>query len=686
MKQQVSMIGSVPLSLNELQLAPAMIGAIVQNRGHRFRYLDINLELFYNCNQQQDSYVTATEFLQDITQYQTTIPLISHWQQSILNRLQDTDILLVNIFSVLSQGGAWRLIYHARQQYPKIKILAGGIGSHKKISGSSSEHNHLWIHDTFPVHTSEIFGQILLDNHWIDDWQSNVDTDVLENHLPLLPTTYKHQLVDFSEYKIDNYDWKYDRKSIPMLGSHGCVRQCSFCDVIIHFPKYHFVEADSLTKNIVDAYAQTGISKIQFMDSLVNGSMSNFLSLLKNLAHAKAQGWLPDNFSWSGTYICRPSNTMLKEIHRYLKDSGADTMVIGVESGSDRIRFEMEKKFTNADLLDELAAFDSVEVKANLLFFPAWPTETSDDFQETLELFYNLSYWAHRGTVNSISLGSNGFTLIDNTPIDKNKDNIGLVAGPTNFLWKCHSNPKLDYWESLRRRRIMSRWAHHLGIACDNEASFIRNLIYNLKTHRKTIQDWTGVWKPYILDVELNDKLWERTATNHIKLRLINSGTQSVSFRVEYCDQVYSYVLEPGIAEYEFNLTRSARTQAVLDLKFKFSDDYIADIDQYNSGDYYSQNGVYIDLVQIDARDITMYGFNQMIEQHFYGNTEFLPTDYELHKNVRAVMTDSDLRIVVPAGMSLHEYISRSQTPDVYQEIDFLNKKLTRLSDNHENL
>ena len=667
------------MSLSELQLAPAMIGAVVQNRGHRFQYLDVNIELFYACNQQQDSYVAATEFLQDITAYQTDTLITAPWQKSILDRLQNTDILLINVFSVYSQGAAWRFIFHARQQYPNIKILVGGIGSHKQIFGSVNEHNQSWIHRTFPVHTSKIFGQILVDNHWVAGWQNDVGTNVLEDHLPMLPTIYKNQLVDFSEYKIDNYNWNYDKKSIPMLGSHGCVRQCSFCDVINHFPKYHFVEADQLSKNIVDVYNKTGISKIQFMDSLVNGSMSNFLALLKNLAHAKAQRWLPNDFSWSGTYICRPTSTMLKEIHQCLKDSGADTMVIGVESGSDRIRFEMEKKFTNRDLLDELEAFDAVGVKASLLFFPAWPTEKPEDFQETLELFRALSHWSHRGTVDSISLGTSGFGLIDNTPIDKNKESIGLVAGPTNFLWKCHSNPDLDFWESLRRRRAMSVWAHHLGITCDSEALFIRFLIHTLRTHKATIQEWTGDWKPHVLDVELDDVLWTRAATNHIKLRLINSGQQTVSFLLEYCDQKYNCSIEPGIVEYEFDLTRLSRDRAVLSFKFRFLDDYVAKIDQYNNGDYYSQTGVYIDLVQVDSRDITMYGFNQMVKQQWHGNTDFLPADYQLHTNNRAVLSNCDLVVTIPSGMSLHEHISRCRNPATYQEIDFLNQKLLRL-------
>jgi hypothetical protein len=677
MKKQVSMIGSVPLSLNEMQLAPAMLGAIVRNKGHRYQYLDINLELFYACDKQQDLYIEHTEFLQDIIAYRDSNPTIDAWQQSILDRFSTTDILLVNVFSVPSQGAAWRFVYHVRKQYPTIKILIGGIGSHKRIFGSINEHNQQWIKETFPRCETKIFGQILLDNNWVDGWQQDVGTDVLEANLPLLPSDGQNRLVDFSEYKIDNYCWEYDKRSIPMLGSHGCVRQCSFCDVIVHFPKYNFIEADQLSKNIVEVYSQTGIGKIQFMDSLVNGSMSNFLSLLKNLTHAKKQNWLPQDFSWSGTYICRPSSTMLKEIHSYLGSSGADTMVIGVESGSDRVRFEMEKKFTNSDLLHELEAFNQVGVKASLLFFPAWPTETIADFDQTLELFENLATWSHRGTIDSINLGVNGFTLIDNTPIDKNKDAIGLIAGPATFLWKCHTNPTLDYWESLRRRRLMSKWAHSLGISCANEAFFIRNLIFSLEKHRDAITNWTRYWNPGLLTVDLDDHLWSKTSNSNLKLRLINSGSTKVDVELRYGQTVHDLLVEPGVTEFEIDLRRPDRQSIDFQMKFRFAKDYDPQIDCYDSGDYYSKNGIYIDLVMIDSRDITMYGFNQMMKQRWVLDNEFLPADYRQHQNFRAVIADCDLISEIKANVSLHEHISRCQVPATWQELDFLDEKLS---------
>jgi hypothetical protein len=49
-KQKVLLLGSVPMSLSELALAPAIIGAEVKQLGHDFKYHDINLMLFEFCS------------------------------------------------------------------------------------------------------------------------------------------------------------------------------------------------------------------------------------------------------------------------------------------------------------------------------------------------------------------------------------------------------------------------------------------------------------------------------------------------------------------------------------------------------------------------------------------------------------------------------------------------------------
>lgn len=671
------MIGSLPMSLNELALAPAIISSKVRKKGYNFKFIDINLELFKKCNQNFSLYQAKTQTLQEFNDIGND-EIISSWNDQIIKKISACQYLIVGVFSHFSQPTAFRFIQQINQKYPNIKIIVGGIGSQKKVSNSDNDRIRDWVFSKFKITNSDnVFGELLLINGMVDGWQTDQTASKIEEKIPTCSNLQSTAIpeLDFSIYDLESYQWPNGNRSIPMLGSYGCVRQCSFCDVLKHFPKYSFVEADELTKSIVDAYCQTGISKISFMDSLVNGSMSNFLSLLKNLKQSKQNGWLPENFSWSGTYICRSRSTVLDQIHKLLPQSGVDNLVIGVESGSDRVRFEMQKKFTNQDLLYELTAFQQQGVKASLLFFPAWPTETLDDFDDTVKLFHELAPFAQYGTVESVSLGTSGFGLIDGTPIDQNKDKIGLSAGPAPFLWTCTDNPDLDFWESLRRRFAMADVCENLGIRLDSENTFRNYLHFVLTQHQTLIKEYSGMLPSDILHTTNLNTI---DLQSNLKMTVINSDNANVQVTLLHNSEIIeTYDCDPGSTDLVCKLTTDIDKVDEFTLAFRFEKNHKISWQQYENGDYYNHYGVYLDNIYLDYKNITFWGWNQMVTQLLI-NPQELPDDYNDHLNKRAVTQDTDLLWKVNAGGSPQKSLLEILEPFEYQQRKDIDCKLLK--------
>lgn len=673
-KKEVVLFGSVPMSLSELQLAPAIISAYVQKKGHNFAYYDLNLQLFESCKQDRSIYSEYSEWLQDYTKIASTDSIINHWQQFIIDQISTVDIILVNVFSMFSQIPALRIIKLCRLLRPDAKIIVGGVGSHKQILSGVNDFNRDWVKQNFSLSDSDIFGQLCLDNNLIDGWQSTVGLDMLDHFLPARPLVSYNKELDFSQHKINQYQWPNNEKRIPMLGSHGCVRQCSFCDVIKHFPRYSFIEADVLIKNIIDAYQQTGIAKIQFMDSLVNGSMRNFLNLLKNLDQAKKNKWLPEDFSWSGTYICRPRSKLLDEIHQCLSESGADNLVIGVETGSDRIRYQMEKKFLNKDLLAELDAFKKYGVKASALFFPSWPTETNEDFQHTLDLFEQLGQYSQLGVLDSVILGTSGFSLIDGTPIERDKDLYGLEQGPMQWLWKCKKNPELTFWETVRRRLLMAEWCEMYGIRLEQENTFRRYLLFNLSQYRDLILSYSGNL-PADIDVT---KYLPANTHHQLKLSVINNNSNTVKVKLSVGSLTQTYCCNPGENHLVFDFVRQLSVQETLVLSTEFPEQHRIQWARYDSGDFYDQQGIYLDKIQIDYNDITMWGWNQSVNVEWVGNT-VLPNNYADHENRRCLTNGMILSMSFSKFYSPHKHIIDCRNLELVSERKQVNARLYSL-------
>ena len=659
------MLGSLPLSLNEVTLAPAILAAKVKKKGHHFHFLDINLELYEFCHKNTDSYHEKVEYLcSQKTEFETDSTIVA-WTNFVVEHISHCDILLLNVFSHRSHSVTFKFIQATRNLYPNVKIIVGGIGSHKIF-------NYI---RTFDKEKDKRFGQMLLDNNYIDFWQEDVSASELDKALTTLPNIEYNKDFDYEIYDLDRYEWE-DKKTLPLVGSFGCVRQCSFCDVITHFPKYSFIEADSLSKQIVEVHQQTGVNKFSFMDSLVNGSMKNFENLLRNLAHSKNQGWLPDEFEWSGTYICRPPSIQLDRIHELLKPSGAHNMVIGVETGSDKIRFEMDKKFTNNDLLYELDAFEKNQLKAQLLFFPAWPTETPEDFEDTLNLYKKLSKYGQNGTVESINTGGHGFSLLDGTPIDRDKHLIQLEPGPLGYLWKCHMNPDLNFWEALRRRLLLAKVAMHYGLKLPFENHMLRVLNTSLVIHKDIILDYTGKIQKPILNFA--DTLSKLDDVHKLKFSIINSGTQDVIFSITVDEKpILQQKCCPGFNDIEVVVTKKFFNRLDIKLEFRFSKDYSPIFDKHPNGEYFSKNGIYLDTIHVDYKNIALWGFEK-ISQCDILDRSCLPGDFYKQVNPRCIVGDTNIQWNLPTDTGFHSFLWDLENQQLSTERKFILKKLQK--------
>ena len=65
----------------------------------------------------------------------------------------------------------------------------------------------------------------------------------------------------------------------------------------------------------------------------------------------------------------------------------ADDLASGVESGSERVRDHMKKQFSNQDLDEFVHEAHKNGVTLQFLMIIGYPTETHEDFLETLRMF-----------------------------------------------------------------------------------------------------------------------------------------------------------------------------------------------------------------------------------------------------------------------------------------------------------
>lgn len=270
---------------------------------------------------------------------------------------------------------------------------------------------------------------------------------------------------DYSDY-LEQHTYN----SMVVSGSRGCVRDCTFCDVANLWPKFKFVDGEQLANMMHDVAEKSGVDAISFSDSLVNGSMKQFRSLCKSLADK------PKKILWNGQFIARKENTFSPQDFDNLANSGCESLTIGIESGSEKVRHHMRKKFSNEDIDWFLSNLISRGIHVKILLFVGYPTETVEDFEETKKLLTKYSQHAKR-----LSVSIDIMRIEHDTPIEY--DYGHLYNGGGHDWWNELSN----YETRLERYLELFDHAKALGYDFPYHAENKRQRFVEFLQNRDTV-------------------------------------------------------------------------------------------------------------------------------------------------------------------------------------------------------
>ena len=128
--------------------------------------------------------------------------------------------------------------------------------------------------------------------------------------------------------------------------------------------------------------------------------------------------------------------------------SGARSLWLGIESGSEAVRDHMKKQFSNKDLDEFMSQAYKNSVHVNFLMLSGYPTETHEEFLETVKMFER--YVKYQSIIDNVILGTT-LGILPGTPLaEELKDDVEMNDGENFWLYK--KNPTLDFRERIKRR------------------------------------------------------------------------------------------------------------------------------------------------------------------------------------------------------------------------------------------
>lgn len=473
MIQRVLILNFPKIQIEAPPLAAALLCAICDKNKIQYDFVDCNLEMFKQLDPVLKEEILGLFAERLVT---TMSPRAQAWIDQYFSNLADRcksyDLIAISVFSYHSISLTTEFLSKHRHKFSG-KVVIGGAGIVLEVGEKQEKfYDHLKSHS--------------LIDYWVLGEGEHGFEDVLLNRLPSASVNN----VDFNNLEgfqavpspnLDKFDlesYRYRGKRIVGVeGSRGCVKKCTFCDIQKTWGAYKYKDGQQLAEELLALKKRYDIDHFWFNDSLINGSLKAFRDFIKHLSANRN-----NDFTWSSQAIVRPISSRDEDDFRMMKDSGCETLALGIESFSQPVRFHMGKKFTDADLDHFFELAQKYNISLFLLMIVGYPTETQKDFDRTIEQLEKYQYLADDGTIAGLRIGPT-MSMIPGTPIYDMQDDLGIKYDQrkeykaVNWILGENTLKKRVEW----RTQIEDR-AVELGYNCaDKEMRIEETLIKFLK-------------------------------------------------------------------------------------------------------------------------------------------------------------------------------------------------------------
>jgi len=422
-------------------LSLALLSEICNQEQVDYNCIDLSLLIWQklpNDFETIDNYCITQRI--DSSTLQRLTALINDMIKQQINCYPNT-VFALSLLSVWSQP-VCELVCASIKAQSNCEILLGGQGLANELW--TQQQLDRGLADSYIVNEAEISFRQWLKGSRSGPGINNYNFEQIDN-------LDQHVVIpDYRKLPINQYPY-LDSTSFFITASRGCVRNCSYCDIGHQWKNYRYRSAASVFQEMITQFERHQVTDFFFTDSLINGSMK-MLNELCDLLIEYRQNNPQAQFTWQGQYIFRPRSSVNLNHIKKMAEAGLNFLVVGLETGSDRVRIDMNKKHTTDDAEWFLEEFKNHGIKCRLLMITGWVNETEQDHQETLQLFPRWQKYVASGTITGIELGST-LSILEHAPVALRVPDLGIeMLNNKGYLWFNPTNPDLTIAERMRRR------------------------------------------------------------------------------------------------------------------------------------------------------------------------------------------------------------------------------------------
>ena len=245
----------------------------------------------------------------------------------------------------------------------------------------------------------------------------------------------------------------YLRKTLPVTSSRGCFYRCRFCTYHWLFPEVHYKSIDVLREELRGIQALDFVRHVRFTDDNFTASPARLKAVLEMMIQ---EGF---DFTWSS--FARAS-ALTPDRVRLMKASGCEFVDLGLESGSQVILDNMDKKLSRDQSMEAIRMLNGEGIYSRGSFIIGYPGETRETFQETIQLINESGLPYYHPYL---------FYYSGNTLVHEHRTEFGLQG--LGLAWKHHT------MDSVEASELMAQMVFRIPHSYTDGQSYVEE-IYKL--------------------------------------------------------------------------------------------------------------------------------------------------------------------------------------------------------------
>jgi len=435
-------------------LAVAQLNGCVKSAGYKSEFLDFNAWFYKQTIDTKMGYIwnvsDTTLIDKDLVlkiERQYTKEINRYYKKYIAPK--KPKIIGITVFSYWSFPSIFLVTKVIKEKNPNVKIVLGGPAlttSHDGVVEVIDRLKRMKRIDDFISGDAEI--SIVKYLEGVKDYPgiNNYDFD----------NNFDRETIPYADYTGIDFSLYKNNPLLYISGSRGCVRNCAFCNVPLLWRKFLWKSGERIANEMIHLYHQHNIKRFRFTDSLINGNQKEFVKMLEVIAKFTEETGV--EFKFNGQFIFREIRQTDPTIFSKMIAAGLKTVSVGIESGSEKIRKEIGKPFSNEAVRFHLEEMKKVGLKFTPLMFVGFPTETEEDFQDTLKI---LEMFAEYPEVVQTVASDHPMIMIPGTPVYINSEDYDIHNITNYFEWESKEN---DYKKRIERHFIFLNRAIELGL------------------------------------------------------------------------------------------------------------------------------------------------------------------------------------------------------------------------------